>query len=237
MTEDTLVDLLRQVKEVFDKHNIEFWLECGTLLGAVRDSRFIAWEHDIDLGVWYEKVPDSVRALMSKEFRDKGLKVQVLESYMTIKKGLVHTDINFYCPVDDKAVVPLLIPKNLTGKYLFLLRSILLTPYFYEIDFGNKISRSIRSILSMISHILPSILRKQIAKVILALYKKYGSENISWVVPAHYFANLASIKFYDMEFKVPAKTKEYLAYRYGEDWHIPRKEWGGYDEDGSIVKG
>ena len=55
-------------------------------------------------------------------------------------------------------------------------------------------------------------------------------------MPDRYFANLGSIKFYDMEFKVPADAKEYLAYRYGEDWHIPRKEWGGYDEDGVIVK-
>ena len=50
--ENNLIDLLRQVKEVLDKYNIEFWLDCGTLLGAVREGKFLAWEHDIDLGGW-----------------------------------------------------------------------------------------------------------------------------------------------------------------------------------------
>jgi len=40
------------------------------------------------------------------------------------------------------------------------------------------------------------------------------------------FTNLSVIKFYGMEFKVPAKTEEYLSYRYGKDWRIPPKGLG-----------
>ena len=36
-------------------HNIEFWLECGALLGAVRNGKIIPRQDDIDLGAWEEK--------------------------------------------------------------------------------------------------------------------------------------------------------------------------------------
>jgi hypothetical protein len=37
------------LKQVFDEHRIPFRLGYGTLLGAVRDNDFIAWDNDIDL--------------------------------------------------------------------------------------------------------------------------------------------------------------------------------------------
>jgi LicD family len=42
--------LLREAKEVFDKHGIVFFLRQGTCLGAVRDQALIPWDDDIDLG-------------------------------------------------------------------------------------------------------------------------------------------------------------------------------------------
>lgn len=51
MDERIAVGCLRDVKEVFDRANIEFWLDTGTLLGAVREGRIIEWDADIDLGV------------------------------------------------------------------------------------------------------------------------------------------------------------------------------------------
>ena len=236
VSEYELIELLREVKEVLDENKVEFWLECGTLLGAVREGKFLAWEHDIDLAAWQEGVSDCTKAAVSRELIDKGLKVQVLESYMSIRTGQVHADINFYRSDKDKAVVPLLIPKNLPGKYLWLLRTILLNPYFYDADFGNKLSRSIRSILILVSRVLPFFLRKPIATILSVIFKKFGARNISWIVPAHYFTDLASMKFYDMEFKVPSQKEQYLAYRYGDDWRIPRKQWSGYEQDGAIVK-
>jgi len=50
--ESLLLELLKQVIEVFENHKITYWLDGGTLLGAVRDGKFIDWDNDIDLGSW-----------------------------------------------------------------------------------------------------------------------------------------------------------------------------------------
>lgn len=44
-------EMLKAVTEIFDKHNLEYFLLAGTLLGAVRHGGFIPWDDDADLGV------------------------------------------------------------------------------------------------------------------------------------------------------------------------------------------
>lgn len=44
-----LLNLLKALKEYFDKHNLEFYLTGGTLLGAIRHHGFIPWDDDIDV--------------------------------------------------------------------------------------------------------------------------------------------------------------------------------------------
>ena len=118
--ENDLVDLLGQVKEVFDEHNVEFWLECGTLLGTVRNGKFISWEHDLDFGAWHKKVPEALKNSVSKAFCDRGFKVWIAENHMNIKReGELWADVNFYrLDNNGNAVKPTLCPKNLFGKFL-----------------------------------------------------------------------------------------------------------------------
>jgi len=46
-------ELLFDVDKIFKKYSITYWLDCGTLLGAVRDKDFITWDkNDIDIGIY-----------------------------------------------------------------------------------------------------------------------------------------------------------------------------------------
>ncbi len=94
---------------------------------------------------------------------------------------------------------------------------------------------TITSIFVIISRILPSFLRKSIAKKLLIIYKKIGSKGILWVVPNYFFTKLSTIIFYEKEFKIPDKVEEYLAYRYGKDWNVPKKKWVTEKDDRSVV--
>lgn len=49
---EILYKLLEFVTRLLDKHDIQYWIDGGTLLGAVRHMGQIPWDDDLDLGVF-----------------------------------------------------------------------------------------------------------------------------------------------------------------------------------------
>jgi len=69
--------LLFDIDEIFRKYNIVYWLDCGTLLGAIREKDFIEWDKDdIDIGVYNSIFLDyNLWTKILKEFTKKNIKV------------------------------------------------------------------------------------------------------------------------------------------------------------------
>ena len=57
----------------FERNHVEYWLEAGTALSAYRDGKVFPWEHDIDVAIWREEMPNPEKFV--KFFSNEGYDV------------------------------------------------------------------------------------------------------------------------------------------------------------------
>ena len=61
-----MLDILMEIDKVCRRNSIRYWLDFGTLLGAVRHGGFIPWDDDLDIAV-HDEDYDRFLACCAKE--------------------------------------------------------------------------------------------------------------------------------------------------------------------------
>lgn len=222
MNEQQTLKILLEVKEVLDKYDIVFWLDAGTLLGAVRDKRFIPWDKDVDIGTFYKDCKDhSKLELVSYDLIKKGFTVMLNKINLVALKNDCKVEIILYRLENGKAIHPLFITRNSIGGLLDTLKWYLSC---YNPDSESKIAKLFIKILNRI----PINMKKGLRKIVSFLYMKIGSQCFIYKISANHFKNLSEIEFYENKFNIPSNVNKYLTVRYGEKWYIPDRNWVFY---------
>jgi len=52
-SQEKIREILLEILPILNFNNIKYWVDCGTLLGIIRDGDIIEWDDDADLGVLY----------------------------------------------------------------------------------------------------------------------------------------------------------------------------------------
>jgi lipopolysaccharide cholinephosphotransferase len=89
------LSILEEIDRICQKHQIGYWLDGGTLLGAVRHGGFIPWDDDIDIAMRQEDLDRFVRIAPS-ELRE-GLFLQTPQIEPQSKEPIVKVrDLNSF---------------------------------------------------------------------------------------------------------------------------------------------
>lgn len=228
MREKTVIDL-EETKEVLDEFEVKFWLEHGTLLGAIRDGKIIEWDDEIDLGMMeddWEKLLYSLSELKERGFEVWVNEYKISENISKKGAGIQRSGypINFsvYQIKGEKAFRIKDEQVNLVSRSLKILYYFLqsYTPYVKK-----KWKPFVKFAKTCISP-FPSPVKDKLSDVVFNVWKRSGLEFFLWAAPKRYFDNLDTTEFYGMTFNTPSDVENYLKHHYGDDWRTPRREWG-----------
>ena len=231
MDEEKAVQGLKDVKEVFDKVGIKFWLKDGTLLGAIRDRKVIEWDTDIDMGAWYKEVDKIVSTF--PELKKRGFNVFFpykpnQNSMLEISRPGCVIGVSLYRVSGGYAWVISPHGDNpLTGRITKNLMHMLSQRIFSTKPDGKF------KILKFLISLLP--FKRYFYEIVWTIWEKTSGKYEAGIYPKQFFEKLRTINFYGMKFNVPSETEKYLEYVYGPDWKTPKKEWNYTVDDGSYI--
>ena len=86
---------LRVLDKIFKEHDITYWLDTGTLLGAIREGKPIAWDFDIDISIFFKDLLEVF--MLQKEFKKYGYRFQGFP-----KPGIYRGEKHFICVMPIK---------------------------------------------------------------------------------------------------------------------------------------
>lgn len=243
------LDILKEIHRVCVENDIKYFLDSGTLIGAVRHNGFIPWDDDIDIGMMrseyerFEKIaPDALGekyawqswkndenyALPFGKVRKKNT-VYIEEKSGTLDQCGFYVDVFPYdhAPNDDRK------RKKLINKRVFIARCLLMkhnySPWLKgsKTDHMKKVGYTIYRLFSIFT--THKRLVKKYENLVLRVpkssivYEQIGKKSTHYY-KTDWLEDLDSAKFEDSSFFVPINTHERLKEEYGDYMKLPPEE-------------
>lgn len=234
-----MLHILETIDHICRTHHIDYWIEGGTLLGAMRHGGFIPWDDDLDISMMrkdYERFIEIAPACLPPELflqtrrsdpgiAFRGCKVRDLNSYIAdqddnngrpYQKG-IFVDVFPYDAAPAKA-------RRLMGKTA---RAICIA----DTALHKPHTFSLHTLLSLLYFALKRplcLLLWKAAKALTANGRYVAIDPyFSWCRAIHPVENLfplTRVEFEGKSFPAPARPDQYLTTLYGNWRRIPPKE-------------
>lgn len=99
--------MIKVINDSLTEANANFFIDCGTLLGIIRDKKLISYDRDMDFGIWFDDRfgPDDLdRVMMGLGFKkfSEGI-FRGKKEEMTYSKGVLHVDFFNHTEVGDES--------------------------------------------------------------------------------------------------------------------------------------
>jgi len=220
---------LREFRGVLDQVQFPYFIDTGTLLGTIRDRRFIPWDNDIDFGTI--RTPDTHRQLAeaSRILHAAGY------TYSRTDQGTYFTkapDIEFGIMFYERdgqffrnEFRKLEFPYGPFSRIAYLIKAVQ-SGFIVAYD-GHSPGKKIRNLLLKAIGSRPFRPERQFSKLFNLQIKEIK-------IPVKFFDNLKALELYGDEYPAPSPPEEYLTWRYG-DWQTPVSKYNYWVEDQSIV--
>ena len=214
--QDVMLSLLQAFDKICKTYNLTYWLDHGTLLGAVRDGGFIPWDDDLDV-------------TMPREDYEKFLELAVKELSPSVFLQTKDTDPNtpvHYAKLRDRNST--YIDAWEEGKDICYHQGIFIDifPVNYIESSKKEKYKNILTLAKIFSNRYVRI--DKIAKVFIGYLNNFHSHRNEYIVSGgesmHYVTHveretvfpLTKMIFEGVEFPVPGKYDKYLVSIFGE---------------------
>lgn len=238
------LSILRYVSELCDQNGIKYFLDSGTLLGAVRHKGYIPWDDDIDIGMLREDYEKFIRLMSHKSnsrFQFKCYELDCNHLYAFGKmidtstvlfepdengiKTAINIDVFPYDNVpDNNNIISRMVKKRNRYRLLNQLRNGLILPSSPIKKMAIVVSKSILSIFPKDYFIIKMIANEK--KYINVKTKKianlYGVSDS--VANRSVFRKYIAIEFEGEMYNVPVDYDMWLKINYGNYMELPPEE-------------
>lgn len=238
------IEILDVVADFCDENEINYWIDGGTLLGAIRHKGYIPWDDDIDIGMLRADYNRFVK-LFNLENTRYHLECIENNKYYHLPFGkVVDTNTILYEPDENgfkfSINVDIFVYDNAPNddikvKYMYCIRDFLRANYYLQT--ANKSIRGslIKSVLAhMISKLYRLVPSNYFLTKMIENSKRYEDKNVERVgnfvgwskimCSKSVFDSFIDVEFEGKKYKAPVGYDEWLRSFYGDYMQLPPEE-------------
>ncbi len=249
------MDLALEVKRICEKHDIQYFIIWGTLLGAVRHEGYIPWDDDFDMAFLredYEKFCIVAKNEVSRPYflqnnsTDKGYYLPYSRLRNSETTGIIYDNIPF--PYNNGVFVDIypldVLTENTTLRYFqFKLRDSfrVICEKYYAKERGEKCPKSVEIARKYFSY-------ESVCKCMDKIYRLgevFGGSEVGLVYhpeliknyrfKKEYIGEVENVKFENLEFSAPQFKEHILEQVYGDYMKLPPVRKRGNWHEGQIL--